>query len=282
MNAPRALRRDAGLVLVALATWLAASPAAAQSSPEERRAAARVLFQEGVALTAQNRWPEAEDRFRRALALERLAVVVYNLGVALERQGRLVEGSELLREAARDSGRAGESARQALVTVEPRIPRVELTVRGLGDRDVVWVDGSQRDRALLGVSVPIDPGPHRVEVRRGGHVVATQQIVVSEGARQTIVVDVPPDERAELRSDADAGRRRDTVLPRIGGPPIGRPLPDEDDEDDDEGSVLTSWWFWTAVGVVAAGAATTAIVLSAGGGDDPYRGNFMPRSLEVD
>ena len=271
----------------ALVLLVSSAHAYAQTAPAERLAAARALFQEGVAFTTQNRWTDAEDRFRRALALERLAVVVYNLGVALERQGRLVEGSELLREAARDSGRAGESARQALATVEPRIPQIDLRVRGISDGDVVRVDGVPRDRAVIGVSVPIDPGSHRIELERGGRVIATRQVVIAEGARTTIELDVPlaaPSVRT-TSLDRDRTRRIGGVLPRTGGAPIGRRLPDDDeldDDDDDGGGVLTQWWFWTAVGVVAAGAATTAIVLSTSGGSDPYTGNFMPGALEVD
>ena len=69
----------------------------AASQPARDVAAARALFEEGVAAADAGDFPRAADRFERSYALRPSAVVGYNLASALSRTGRLVEAAGYLR-----------------------------------------------------------------------------------------------------------------------------------------------------------------------------------------
>ena len=68
----------------------------------EQSAAARALFQEGLAFAQEEKFEEAADRFRRAHALRPTPTISYNLAAALSRTGNVVESSELLRHVLRN------------------------------------------------------------------------------------------------------------------------------------------------------------------------------------
>ena len=88
-----------------LGIWLAGqSHALAQAGPEHpvgevpvavdpTTEEARRLFAEGIEFVEQERWAEAEERFRRVLVLRGSQVVAYNLASALEHLGRFVEAA---------------------------------------------------------------------------------------------------------------------------------------------------------------------------------------------
>ncbi len=111
------LRRSRLAALLCVSLWgvtvpLRAQPAAPPAAPAGGEAAgendeqnvdqARQLFAEGLDFVEHEDWVNAEDRFRRVLALRSSHVVTYNLASALMHLGRLVESSELLRSVVRD------------------------------------------------------------------------------------------------------------------------------------------------------------------------------------
>lgn len=194
---------------------LATIPAIARAQPSDSdTAAARALFSEGRALADNQQWPEAADRFRRALALRPSPAIRYNLAVALEHLGQVVEASEQLRTAIREAP-AGDRTRTAsetlLRTVEPRIGRLTVTLEGDAEGVEVLLDGRPFSRALLGVGAPADPGHHRVVARRGG----------AESAQE---VDLDPGGTAAVTVEAPAAQAT---------PPVVEPPPDSGTDTDD-------------------------------------------------
>ncbi|KAF0163271.1 MAG: hypothetical protein FD160_4124, partial [Caulobacteraceae bacterium] len=135
--------------------------AQAPTSDRDRTEAARTLFEEGLALVDQERWQDAAERFRRALALRPSPVITFNLASALAKQGHVIEASELLRalvkdEAVKDDTR--DAATQLLADVESQIARLTIEVRGELAGHTVSLDDRPLHAAEIGVALPVDPG----------------------------------------------------------------------------------------------------------------------------
>lgn len=284
------MRRGACLLVVtwALACFGVARVVSAQTPPatggddSAERAAARALFEEGVALAQRGEFAPAVDRFRRSRQLRPLPVVTYNLAVALAELHQLVEASELLREVLRDANARPELQQSAQAQLDQVLPRMSrLTIRLEGERRgaLVLLDDRPVPPAILGVAAPVDPGEHHVLVRRGDREVARATVRVAEGREETVTLraEAAPSTVGELsRVDLDAPQD-----------PLGETVRSRrsrrgTSSGGGSGSVLGRWWFWAIVGGVAAGAAAGVIVAtSSGGTEDPYRGTFMPGTLDI-
>jgi len=211
-------------------------PSAVLAQSESDTAAARALFSEGRALADAGDWDQAADRFRRALALRPSPPIRYNLAVALEHQGALVEASEQLRAAIREApadDRTRTSADTLLRRVEPRIGRLTVRIEGDATDMEVLLDGRRLAPALVGVGAPTDPGHHRVVARRGGvetsaegdlepgdAAVITVAAPTSAGAP---IVSPPPGETAAPDDGDDAAPAAALAPPETREPEAGGP-----------------------------------------------------------
>jgi hypothetical protein len=242
--------------------------ASAQSDDRERAASARALFVEGVELTDQNRWDQAADRFRRALALRDSPVIAYNLASALEHLGQLVEASELLRGIAnnpavdRDLRRSAEST---LDEIAPRVARVMVHAPGRSQGDHITLDDKLLLDAQLDVAVPADPGVHVVRAERNGEQLDRQTLELAEGYTLEITLDIPrappPREVAALAQPAS------TNIPAATR---------SDSDRDEEPPLLSRWYLWAGAGALVVGAIVTTVLLtsSSGGTTPPTPGDI--------
>jgi hypothetical protein len=156
----------------------------------DRTAAARALFQEGLVHADAGRWPDAANRFERAQALRASPEIAYNLSTALTQLGRLVRASELLREIGTDPHAAASVKQAAARRLAALLPRLaHLTVQAPPAGEQVLLDGRRLDPVGLGVALPIDPGPHTVELRQGTATVLTRGITLAEGQRRSVSLD---------------------------------------------------------------------------------------------
>jgi tetratricopeptide (TPR) repeat protein len=223
---------------------LGATRAHAQGSATDpgRTEAARTLFEEGLALVDQERWQEAAERFRRALELRPSPVITFNLASALAKQGKAIEGSELLRVVVQDES-AGEdtreAARQLLADVDHQIARLTIEVRGDLALHTILLDERALHTAEVGVALPVDPGPHLVVAKRGELSLFRRELSLAPGSVRRVTLDLPT-----------AGER--PVAPDTTTREAGEP-----DESDGLG-----WLPWVGVGVVAAGVAVVLIVVA--------------------
>jgi len=203
-----------------------------------RIAAARSLFQEGLSLLDREEWAQAEDRFERALALRPSAQIAYNLSTALIAMGHLVRASEVLLIGVRDETapsdvrEASERRRQEIL---PRIPKLTIQVSGDRTGAEIRVDERAIEWAMVGVAVPVDPGPHEITAIRDGEVIASDSVVLSEGGRAQTSLALP----VAAPTPAETAEAADPVRP-AGPPPVV----------DDGGS---TWWVWTLAAVVLVG-----------------------------
>lgn len=168
------MRRAAlALALVALGTAAraqTAQPTEGMPPPEpspEVMETARRLFREGVEASQQARWDDARDRFLRTLQLRPAPIVRFNLAVAYENVGNLLEAVQhyrtFVREAPASDVQRIQAATRQVEALSPRLARLRVTVSGDEVR-AFRLDGRAQPAAMLDVEITVNPGPHTVEV----------------------------------------------------------------------------------------------------------------------
>ncbi|XXX81290.1 hypothetical protein WMF30_21250 [Sorangium sp. So ce134] len=226
----RGLRKSGGRILAAAAlgaALIAAPPARAQT--KEELAAARVLFQEGVALSAANNCAAALAKFQAVANVRRTPQVLFNIAECEARLGKLVSALGNYRMAAAAAvgdPRANDVTANVgarIEDLEARIPRLAIR-RGAGALTAaILLDGSALGAAEMSADIPVDPGPHVVVARIGGREVVRETVTLEEGHAKTVEItvaeppaDAPPATGAPL-SGAPAG------APASGAPGAARP-----------------------------------------------------------
>lgn len=173
--------------VLALVLPLGASRAAAQASSavsEAETAEAQALFRQGLALSAEDRWADALEHFRRSHARVPRPSTLFNIGVALGRLGRFVEAIEVfdqvlaepsLAEGPRADAlrlRAEAVASLAELTLSLSPPTARLSVDG------VSVDGGSVDGTRV---LPLDPGRHVLRATAENHDEGVLEVSVLAG-----------------------------------------------------------------------------------------------------
>ena len=167
-------------MLALLATW---SPTAqAQSRDQARR-----LFDGGTSAMNEGRFAEARDLFRRSLSLFPNAGTAFNLAVALERTGELVEAVgvfDALREEAFGALQRAQLAEVERLRAEADqgVAVLTLTSPSAIEGMNVRIDGELHE---LG-SVRLDPGTHVVLATAPRHEPHEQRLELSRGERRDI------------------------------------------------------------------------------------------------
>lgn len=226
--------------------------AAAQSASEV--AAARTLFEEGVAAAGASRWADALSAFERSYEIAPRSTTLLNLAGAQVQLGQLVAAAESYRRLIRDAGsnarerRLRDQARDALEALEPRIGHLTLRISALEDGDRVTLDGAEVAHAIIGVATPVDPGEHQVSVRRGSAEVGSATLSIGEGESRELTVLVRAVDTAVVATSADTSSVPDAALTTS--------EPSEGGGDD----IVTSPILWTIVGVVVVGGVVAAVV----------------------
>jgi hypothetical protein len=239
-----------------------------------RAASARALFEEGVALSDKGSWPEATDRFRRALALRDSQVIRFNLAAALIEQGQVVEASELLRQVERDETaeqKLRDEAHGRLEDALAKVAKLTVHVDGALTGVTIALDQHPLDAAQLDVAIPADPGAHRVTATRDGAELASSDVTLAPGEAETVSLTLGV---AQVATPAEAAQ---TVMATDSSP--------RRDQGEAPKSKKLMWWAiggGAVVVVVAVVATVLATHKSDGGGSgDTYKGDFNPPSVGV-
>jgi tetratricopeptide (TPR) repeat protein len=180
---------------------LCGAPAARAEQGAEMRTAARDLATQGAQAFEAGQYAEASDFFRRAHELVAAPSIALLQARSLAKLGHLIEAIDIYEQTARlklpaDAPGAYllavESAHGEMEGVRKRLPRLKLTVIGLGRDQAarVTIDDKLTPGALLGVERPIDPGTHRLVVRVSDEVRGTRAISLEEGQSYLVELDV--------------------------------------------------------------------------------------------
>ncbi len=183
-------------ISIALALALAvfcAADARAQSSSST--AAADALFAEGLALRKKGEHTKACDRFLRSQSLDPARGTLQNIGLCMEKQGKLASAQTAFQNLLDQSLGAGDKervrfAKKKLQKLKARVPSLlivvgdEVQVEGLK----VSLNQAPVPRAMWNLRAPVDPGPYTITVTAPKHESWTTQVDLRERQAKEIVV----------------------------------------------------------------------------------------------
>lgn len=188
--------------------WLAPLVVLSLSSPSawaQDSATAQVLFDQGRALMAEEKYAEACEKFAESQRLGPSSGTMLNLGECYAKQGKTASAWAAFKEAiplAHSANQADREkyAREHVAQLESGLLRLAIKVPDAvaGPGFVVRRDGAPLGKAAWGVAAPVDPGPHVIEASAPKKVTwkVTVDMSAADPAREVFVPaladDAPP------------------------------------------------------------------------------------------
>ncbi len=180
---------SASLVCILLAAPIASAQA-------RDSATAEALFRAGRKAAEKGDYATACARFRESNRLDREPGTVFNLGDCNEKIGKLASAWQRFREVIQilpPSDPRVPVARERATSLEHRVPHLTLRVApGTPAGVIVLRDKTELGSASLGLSLPVDPGEHVVDVRTPGHADKHYTVSLGEGETRELVVESGP------------------------------------------------------------------------------------------
>lgn len=232
------------------------------------RTAARDLALQGSEAFDKGEYQAALDLFRRAGELVQAPTISLMQARSLVHLGRWVEAMDTFEAAQRLPGidpsnaayrAAIESAAEEGQLLKARIPRLKIELDERASSEVeVWLDGGKLPGALIGVEIPCDPGEHRVEVRAPDQATRTQEILLGEGARETLTMTLatPPAPSRSVVAPVALGVRAPTQPEPLPVQAVATP------RSQPSGVLRTMSWVALASGGVSMGAGVVTSILA--------------------
>jgi len=159
----------------------------AQAQGAADKAAAEALFDRGLALMKDNKYQEACERLEQSQAIERGIGTMLYLAECYEKIGRTASAWALFREAASTAQAAGQTDRadagkRRAERLEKDLSRLTLQIPPANrlPEMVVKDNGTQLQRVVWGVPLPVDPGSHRIEVSAPGYLTWSSEVKVED------------------------------------------------------------------------------------------------------
>jgi len=167
------MRRTCTLLTLSLFTALAL-PARAEPSSREK-AAAEALFQEATTLMAKDQTASACPKFEASQDLDPALGTMLRLADCYDRVAKSASAWALFKEAASLAGSMNQKEREGLAAqrardLELRLTRLAIKIDGGNSTSTltVSVNGVTIPSASWDTSIPVDPGPQRVEATAPG------------------------------------------------------------------------------------------------------------------
>jgi len=183
--------------LLICASTLVSRWAYADPSPVEI-SLARQAFETAVRLESAQRWTEATQKLREALAVKDTPGLRFHIAHCETEQGLLVEAeldygraSELIAKGAKapDVQRLLAPASAAL---KPRVPRVSVELPSDVLAPVATIDGKVFSPSELALGVPLNPGHHALLVSASGRRTFRRSLELKEGEQPELHAELPP------------------------------------------------------------------------------------------
>lgn len=146
------------------------------------------LYVQGVKLLAKGELEGAVERFERALAMKRTAPLLFNLGQAKLKLGRLVDAKRAFTEAAAVAEKEGpkaivDLASSSLAELQDRVPSVSVErPKGISGA-TIRLDGRELKTTD---AVDVEPGRHEVVVEKDGYKPYRVSLDLREGDRERV------------------------------------------------------------------------------------------------
>jgi hypothetical protein len=206
----------------ALAVAVATRGAAGAESGPVPHPSAEELDRQGTILLAERRLSEACPKLAASFRARPGTGVLLRLALCNELSGRLASAWHQYRDAAERARIKGDQAVMELAgrrasALEPRLPRLFLRFEPpLSDPSDVRVkcNGVSVASAQLASGIPLDGGPHRLDVSAPGRQTVSTVVPINTGAvRQEYVVRLA--RLAPARSGPDLGEKPSPTQPRL-------------------------------------------------------------------
>lgn len=189
--------------------------AKAEEDSATETAAARTLAVDGLKLAQAGRCEEAIPKLERAEKLHHSAIVLSRLGECQVTQGKLVEGTEMLRKVLREPlpanpspalTKAYERAQIVLDAAKPKLSGLTISVeKPPGAELKLTVDGVAVASSLVDSELPADPGDHVVEATAVGYLKATARVTLGSADKKTVTLKLEADPNAPAPTTAPLG-----------------------------------------------------------------------------
>ena len=149
----------------------------AQTDSKPRTSAidrARAQFHQGLALETAGDWAGALAVFQQVALVKLTPQVRFHIGLCEEHLGQLAAALGDYELAAHEADEAKVAEVSAQVAsrrdeLKARIPQITITRGSGGEYASVSLDGVTLGASSIGVKLPVDPGPHRVEALASGY-----------------------------------------------------------------------------------------------------------------
>ena len=184
----------------AFAFTLAFAARADQAS--ESQAAATALFNEGKRLASDGSFAAACPKFSASYKLDPRVGTLLNLADCYEKNHQLASAWARFVEVRSLAARANQAEREQYAkehvdALEPQLSKLTISVAHPSPGLVLQRDGELVDPATYGVAMPVDAGPHHIEVSaKGKRAIARDVTIESNADRKTI--DIPALEDAPV------------------------------------------------------------------------------------
>ena len=209
-------RLRARLLALLLAGFCCTTSCVALADAARDRAAARSAAEAGADAFDQGQYERALGLFTRAEELLHAPPHLLFMARSLTKLGRLVEAHETYMKLVREQQpknapsafvSAHAQAEQEVSAVEARLAHVTVVVRGTdADKAIVTMDNTDLPAAVVGISMPVDPGNHVFVARTERAKSNETTVALRDGASESVALVLPaPSATAPPPSAAPAG-----------------------------------------------------------------------------
>ena len=217
---------------------------------------AEALLKEGKKLVTEKKYDEACPKIAESYKLAPSPATLLDLALCHEKQGKLATAWGEMLDAETDARKAARAdietrARANSKALEPKLPRVTVTVAANTPGIEIAIDGQKIDLGALGKGRPVDPGEHKIVATAPGRKPWETTLSLKQAERKTVVVpalaedanaaaatpEKTPDKPAgqDGATAAQTGGTTNTDTNTGGGAAAGDTKPKEKPEEPDDG-----------------------------------------------
>lgn len=253
--------RQASIVIALCAGALISLSAGTCWAQASDRAIAEALFQDGRQLMDAGKVAEACLKFEQSQRTDPQVGTLLNVAVCHEELGRTASAWAEFLDAEAQANRLGHAdraafARQGVERLQGKLSRLTLNSPNPEPNLTISFDGKPFATSMLGASLPVDPGEHRVEASAPGKKSITLVIIITPGpSAQTFDLPVLEAEAPAPAALPPPPAAEPTPPPRQTSFPDHEPPPPRAEAK----STGVPGWAWASLGVGIAGLATGTV-----------------------